>query len=157
VCGRNWDLRESSSNTLWRLARSLGLHELMAATWPGQRVAVQGEVYGEGIQANPLRMRGQHFALFTVRVGAGELARDAWPAWAREFSVPVRPDLAFPASVAQALADVDALDSAVAPGRAAEGVVWRARDVAAVGLPDGTMTRASFKVVANRYLLKHDR
>jgi RNA ligase (TIGR02306 family) len=157
VCGRNWDLVASDSSTLWRLARAHDVHELMAATWPGSRAAVQGEVYGEGVQGNPLKLRGQHLGVFTILVDGAELPRDAWPAWALELAVPVRPELAFPASVEQALADVDTLGSAVAPGRPAEGVVWRATDVATVVLPAGATARASFKVVANGYLLKHDR
>jgi RNA ligase (TIGR02306 family) len=157
VCGRNWDLVESETNTLWRVARERHLHERIAAEWPGQRAVLQGEVYGEGIQANPLRLIGQHLAVFTVRVDGEELPRDEWPQWVLEFSVPSRDELTFPGSVEQALADVDRLTSAITPGRPAEGVVWRARDAARVALPDGMEQRASFKVVGNRYLLKHDR
>lgn len=156
VCGRNWDLVESNG-TLWRLARELKLHELLTQTWPGSRAVVQGEVFGEGIQGNPLQVKGQRFALFTVRVDGRELPRADWPQWALEMSVPVRPMLLFPTSVERALSDVDGLASAVTPGRPAEGVVWRAMSAAMVTLPNGETVRASFKVVSNRYLLKHDR
>ncbi|WP_125775602.1 RNA ligase (ATP) [Antribacter gilvus] len=157
VCGRNWDLLESEDNTLWRLGRRHRLHELIEATWPDARAAVQGEVYGEAIQANPLKVHGQHFGLFTIRVDGAELARGDWPDWALELSVPLREDLRFPSSVTEALSDIDGLRSAVSPDRPAEGVVWRALGASTVQLPDGTPSRASFKVLSNRYLLKHDR
>lgn len=150
VCSRNYDLREGPG-TLWTLARRHDLIRRMHTTWPGDFVAVQGEAYGEGIQGNPLRVRGQHLALFSVLHDGRYVAPGRWPDWARELAVPVVP-LTFPDSVEQALADVEHLPSAIGDGRPAEGVVWRHDTFSEL---DGV--RLSFKVVSNRYLLKHDR
>jgi len=155
VCSRNYDLLPAEGNTLWRLARELDLHALLRKSFPGRRAAVQGEAYGAGIQGNPLKLRDQRFSAFTLRVEGGEVARGDWPEWATALSVPVRVEFAFPATVDQALADVDGMKSAVAPGRQAEGLVWRAGDRTDVRLADGQVVRASFKVISNRFLVKH--
>lgn len=157
ICSRNLDLIESETNSLWRSARRLGVLDRLAQTFPGCQAVLQGETYGEGIQGNPLKLRGQHFAAFTLRVNGRELPRDEWPEWVTAIAVPERPELTFPSTVEQALADVDGLRSVVGKDRAAEGVVWRARDTATVPLADGSVVRASFKVISNKYLLKNDR
>ncbi|MBL7487046.1 RNA ligase (ATP) [Frankia sp. AgW1.1] len=155
VCSREWDYLDVDGNPLWALARQYQVHDLIAETWPGQRAAVQGEMIGEGIRRNPLRLKGKHLRLFTVRVDRHELPRGQWPAWAVDLSVPVL-DLPFPRTVEEALAGVEGLTSALA-ARPAEGVVWRAADRELATLSDGSMSRASFKVISNRYLLKNDR
>jgi RNA ligase (TIGR02306 family) len=155
VCSRNYDLLPADGNTLWRLARELDLHALLRKSFPGRRAAVQGEAYGAGIQGNPLGLRDQRFSAFTLRVEGDEVARGDWPEWAVALSVPVRAEFTFPETVDQALADVDGMKSAIAPGRQAEGLVWRAGDRTDVRLADGQVVRASFKVISNRFLVKH--
>ena len=155
VCSRNLDLLPSDTSTQWNLARRLDLHGRLASAFAGRAAVVQGETFGEGVQGNPLRMRGHHFRAFTLRVDGSEVPRGSWPAELLELSVPVH-ELAFPSSVDEALAQADRLDSRVTPGRRAEGVVWRAADVADVVTEVGPR-RASFKVISNGYLLKHDR
>ena len=155
VCSRNLDLIETPTNTLWRLARDRNVFALLRASGLGERCAIQGEAYGEGIQKNPLKMRGHHFAAFTVLSEHGDLARSAWPEWALALSVPTH-DLVFPTSLEKALEQVDGMKSAISPDRAAEGVVWRSLDNTTIEMPDGRFERASFKVISNRYLLKHD-
>ncbi len=155
VCSRNYDLLPVEGNTLWRLAGELDLHAALRKAFPGRRAAVQGEAYGAGVQGNPLKLREQRFSVFTLRVEGEEVPRGDWPDWAVALSVPVRTEFAFPRSVEQALADVDGMKSAVSGERLAEGVVWRAGDRAEVRLADGQVVRASFKVISNRFLLKH--
>lgn len=154
VCSRNLNLVDDDRNTLWRLAHQLDIHTLIRDSDLGARVAVQGETFGEGIQGNPLRLKGQHFRAFTLRVGGHELPRDHWPAWLLELAVPTYDHLPFPGSVDEALAQVEAIRSTLAD-RPAEGVVWRHRRCPQVTLPDGRIVRASFKAISNRYLLKH--
>jgi RNA ligase (TIGR02306 family) len=154
VCSRNYDLVPAEGNTLWRLAGELDLHAALRKSFPGRRAAVQGEAYGFGVQGNPLKLREQRFSAFTVRVEGAEVPRGEWPGWAVALSVPVRTEFGFPVSVDQALGDVDGMKSAVAPDRLAEGIVWRAADRASVEV-DGQSVRASFKVISNRFLVKH--
>jgi RNA ligase (TIGR02306 family) len=157
VVTRQWDLRESDA-TVWGKVRKLKLHELIEQTWPRERVSLQGELFGNGIHGNPLQLPGVELRLFTIRVsGLTELLRRDWPQWALDLAVPEHPGLVFPDTVEGALEQVESLPSAINPKRNAEGVVWRRADCTTITIPGGPVVRASFKVVSNRYLLKHDR
>lgn len=155
VCGRNWEYADIPGNTLWKLARDNRLDESLAGTWPGEHVAIQGEAFGEGIQGNPLAIKGQRLAVFTIRVGGTELPRAQWPNWALDISVP-QLNLAYPIGLEEALAQADSLMSKINPSKKAEGIVWRSGTKSQIQGPEG-VERASFKVVSNKYLLKHDR
>lgn len=155
MCSRNLDLLPTEGNTMWGLVATHDVHARLAETFPGVRAVVQGETYGEGIQSNPLRVKGHRFAAFTLRVNGLEVPRDEWPSWLLALSVPTR-DFPMPDSLEAALAQVETLKSALVPDRAAEGLVWRATDLSMVTLPSGQVVRASFKVISNKYLLKHD-
>ncbi|MDR2113895.1 MAG: RNA ligase (ATP) [Bifidobacteriaceae bacterium] len=160
VAGHNWGIAFNPENALWQLAEQYGI-EAKLRDWAEAAglasVAVQGESYGEKIQGNPLKVRGLHWSAFNVIAEGRRLPRDQWPDFALELSVPVIADLVVPPTVAEALEQANALASLVNPAVRAEGIVWRSPSQSDVRLPDGTVETASFKVVSNRYLLKHDR
>jgi RNA ligase (TIGR02306 family) len=156
TCTRNLDLIEQPSSQLWRLGATMDVHERLRASGLGDRVALQGEAFGAGIQKNPLRIDRHRFAAFTLLADGAEVPRREWPAWIAERSVPVH-HLPFPATVDEALVQVESLRSKVSPDRPVEGVVWRAADRTTVTTADDRRLRASFKVISNRYLIKHDR
>jgi RNA ligase (TIGR02306 family) len=58
TCTRNLDLIEQPSSQLWRLGATMDVHERLRASGLGDRVALQGEAFGAGIQKNPLRIDG---------------------------------------------------------------------------------------------------
>ena len=64
VCGRNWNLKETEENSLWRVARKNKVLEALVST--GLQVALQGELIGEGIQDNNEKIVGHDFYLFNV-------------------------------------------------------------------------------------------
>jgi RNA ligase (TIGR02306 family) len=64
VCSRNWELRETAGNTLWMLARRHNLEEALSNV--GGFYAIQGEAFGEGIQGNPEKIKGQELRVFNV-------------------------------------------------------------------------------------------
>jgi RNA ligase (TIGR02306 family) len=64
VCSRNLNLKEDEANTLWKIANQLELHKLLKEL--NKNLALQGEIAGEGIQKNPLKIKGQHFFLFNI-------------------------------------------------------------------------------------------
>jgi len=67
VCGRNLELLEDDTNTLWKLARQYGIEDLLRSC--GKNIALQGEVIGPGIQsnhANPHNMKEPDFFLFDI-------------------------------------------------------------------------------------------
>ena len=60
VCSRNWELKEGE-NIYWRMARK---HDIETKIPEGY--AIQFEVYGEGIQKNPLGIKGQDIIVFNL-------------------------------------------------------------------------------------------
>ncbi len=63
VCGRNWELSETSDNSLWRMANLLQLKEKM--TKHGKNIALQGELIGAGINGNLYGMSDHKLFFFT--------------------------------------------------------------------------------------------
>ena len=74
VCGRNWELKETEGNTLWKCAREQGIIEGLKKL--GRNLAIQGEVIGEGIQGNQEKIKGQKFFIFDIYdIDAGRYMR----------------------------------------------------------------------------------
>lgn len=153
VCGRNWWLKETPDNSLWKVAREMGVLEVLASL--GKNYALQGELIGEGIQGNPEKLRGQAFYLFDI------FDIDAYRYLGFEERQEVVNALnAAAVNIAQVpvigvkkLREVgDNLDALLAyadgpslnPKTRREGLVFKARN--------GDL---SFKVISNYYLLKH--
>ena len=64
VCSRNWNLKETGGNTLWRVARRNDLLTKIRKT--NRNLALQGELIGEGIQGNAYKVTGQDFFVFDI-------------------------------------------------------------------------------------------
>jgi RNA ligase (TIGR02306 family) len=64
VCSRNWNLKETEGNTLWRVARRNDLLTKIRNT--NRNLALQGELIGEGIQGNSYKVTGQDFFVFDI-------------------------------------------------------------------------------------------
>lgn len=64
VCGRNWELKETETNTLWKCAHQQGIIDGLEKL--GRNLAIQGEVIGEGIQKNQEQIKGQKFFIFDI-------------------------------------------------------------------------------------------
>lgn len=156
VASRNWDIEETKYNSMWKLAHELDLFTIMS-DWahsvdPDVPVAFQGEIFGPGIQGNPLDMKTVQFRLFTVQIAGTDIPRSMWPDAVLNLSVPVH-DLPYPKDLEEALAQVEKLKSLINPQRDVEGVVWR--NINRPIFPNGA--RASWKAISQRYLMKHDR
>lgn len=66
ACGRNFSVREGDS-VYWRVAREYKIEEaLRLAKGMGMNIAIQGEIYGPGIQKNRLNVPKTCFAAFNV-------------------------------------------------------------------------------------------
>jgi RNA ligase (TIGR02306 family) len=151
VCSRNLDLVEQAESTQWRLARALDLEAKLRALEPGRRLALQGELVGHGIQGNPYALRDQRFYVFDVwDVDRADYLRpDARRTLCARLGlehVPVlfeRATLGADSTLASVLGLADG-ESVLRKGQAREGLVWKALEVP-----------LSWKVVSNRYLLKH--
>lgn len=68
VCGHNWEYKESTDNSIWRVARNAKVEEALRAylSLRGKNIALQGEIYGEGIQKNNEKIHGQDVAIFDI-------------------------------------------------------------------------------------------
>lgn len=64
VCSRNFELVEDDENSYWKVARELKLEQKLQSL--GKNIALQGELIGEGIQSNKLKLRGQSVRFFNV-------------------------------------------------------------------------------------------
>lgn len=147
VCGRNWE-QKLDNGTAYVEAALRFAHLLQEDEF------VQGELYGEGIQKNPLGLKGTHVALFAYgRVREGTFHPLYWPDWAREMMAPCYTNLDLPDTIAEAVAQVDGIKSLVSPERLAEGVVWHLHDN---GTLRGPLGRPNFKAISNKYILKHE-
>lgn len=147
---RNWEVAWDEGSPRDAILRPLA--DLLA---DGE--AVQGELYGPGINGNRQRATSAAFAVFAFWRGGERLPRAEWPAWAARIAVPTL-DLPFPETVAEAIAQADGLrgqasrhhGSNAAPDALDEGIVWHEQTGTAD--IDG---RPAFKAISNRYLLKH--
>lgn len=147
VCGRNWELADGPS-VYWEMSRSLKLSERMESGF-----VLQGEIYGEGVQGNPLKVRGRHLAVFGLFKDRTPVPMTEWPDWIRELATPrLAIDLASFESVNDLVTGVDGLKSSISPERLAEGVVFHSAN--GEELPELDY-RGCFKVISNKYLLKH--
>ncbi|ATE71671.1 RNA ligase (ATP) [Lysobacter capsici] len=153
ICGRNWQLSETTNNTLWRVAREDRLLEALAAL--GRNIALQGELVGEGIQGNPEKLRGHQFHLFDVfdidrseycgveeRMALVEALRAAGASLRTVPVLEVTSLQRFGGSMSAILAYAEG--PSLNPDTVREGVVFKRLD-----------GKLSFKAISNRYLLKH--
>lgn len=64
VCSRNLELLEDAENSFWKVARQLDIENKLQSL--GKNIAIQGELIGEGIQDNKLKIRGQTVKFFNA-------------------------------------------------------------------------------------------
>jgi RNA ligase (TIGR02306 family) len=64
VCSRNMELLESEENTFWKMARQLDIENKLRNY--GKNIAIQGELFGEKIQDNKLKIKGHRVLFFNA-------------------------------------------------------------------------------------------
>ncbi len=148
VCSRNWNLKETEGNTLWRVARRNDLLTKIRKT--NRNLALQGELIGQGIQGNAYKVTGQDFFVFDIydidrgdymtpferRVFCDTHGIKHVPVLAKEMVIQER--------VTGLLTMADG-QSVLNPKTAREGLVFKSN------VFDGP----SWKVISNRWLLKN--
>jgi len=151
VCSRNFNLRDTATNTLWRVANRDQI--ITAIIESGRNLAVQGELIGEGIQGNPYRLKGQSFLVFDIYdIDAGHYLRPAErQLFCSDYELQHVPVIAHTsrlldtlgiASLASVLKFAEGHSVLHAPAER-EGVVFKCTD-----------RPLSFKAISNRFLLK---
>ena len=153
VASRNWELKTDNPNIVQLRVAEGWLVEFMRDHC---LTAVQGEIFGEGIQSNRLKVKGQHLRLFdgwqkssTGKVSnrIAVLSSMAMSATLPDLLVPfhVREhELVLPVSREVALEQVTGLRSLINPDVQAEGLVWHK-----------ISSGRTFKAINPEYLVKH--
>jgi hypothetical protein len=148
VCSRNLELLETEGNTFWKVARELDLENKLSKL--KINLSIQGELIGEGIQGNPYKIKGQTVRFFNIfdideqeYYGLSNFSQtldvlelESVPVIDREFLLPE--------SIDELLAYSDK-KSELNTSFDREGVVIRSLD-----------RKISFKVISNKFLLKHE-
>lgn len=66
VCSRNIDLKKDANDKYWRAVLSYDLENKFKRYFPGENIALQGELIGEGIQGNKYHLKGHEIYFFNV-------------------------------------------------------------------------------------------
>lgn len=159
VTSRNLDLKENETNTFWKVAREIKLEEKMRKYMKEhnlEALTLQGELLGEGIQKNKYRIKGQKVLWFRafdpikyqfypfisfVLMVADEMGLDIVPIIDRNFKIPEKYE--------DLIAYADGQSKLCETAR--EGVVFVAKNPSY-----SDSGRLSFKVISNKFLLKHE-
>lgn len=149
ACSRNWELKESDSNSLWKLAYELELEERLMSLQ--RNIAVQGELMGPSVQGNREKLNKLDFFVYDMydidsRCYLGSIERQALVVDLGLNHVPV---IATGLQIEQGkIMTVDEfLEMAELPSinhPIAEGLVFKST----------TDPSVSFKAISNRFLLK---
>lgn len=149
VCGRNWELKETKENTLWKLARQYKIIEQLEKEQLS--LAIQGELIGENIQGNHDKIKGQDFKVYNVF----NIETQKWLTPMERNNIIEKLNLSHVPILRtnvkifeeQNMKDLlkHASGSSLNPNVMREGLVYKSND----GI-------ISFKVISNEYLLKHE-
>lgn len=152
VCSRNWELQETEGNSIWKLVNQYDLKNTLPEGW-----ALQGEIIGEGIQDNPLKIKGQEifvFNLFDISAqkfqSLEKLEADVFALGMKTVPM-INKALTLTGSVEEILALADG-ESLLYSGAKREGIVIRPVQELTVEIK-GKPERFSFKAISNEYLL----
>lgn len=64
VCSRNLELIEDTENSFWKAARQMDIENKLRSL--NRNISIQGELIGEGIQGNKLKIKGQTVRFFNA-------------------------------------------------------------------------------------------
>ena len=161
VCSRNVDLapdfeHKYNGDAYWRYAIEHDLEDVLKTL--GNSIALQGELFGEGIQGNKYKLKGLHFRVFNF----WDMTNHTYLEWqtmldtvesfglGKDFLVPDLGQMVLNHTVDDLLDLADG-HSVLNESSLREGLVFRS-------LPesiDVKLGRLSFKAVSNKFLLKH--
>ena len=137
VASRNYET--AVTGIYEKIAKDYNLYELLQ---PND--VLKGEIVGEGIQGNKLKISGKKLLIFDWE------SENDFPKELERYLVPTY-ELSFPHTVEEAVQQVNGLRSLVNPNVQAEGVVWW--DKNGNEYKELEM-RSNFKAINNKFLLK---
>ncbi len=148
VCSRNLDLEESEGNSFWKVARKLDLERKLQEC--GFSFAIQGELYGVGIQGNKENINDQRFAVFDIfNIDFGRY----YNAYERQIMCERLELEHAPIIGIHKLSEFETLDDLL---KFAEGPSLFAKTREGVVFKSTLDPSISFKVISNSWLLRND-
>lgn len=158
VCSRNIEFYEDDENTFWKVARQLDLPRKMASL--NRNIALQGELVGENIQSNKLKLRGQTVYFFNAfDIDKYEyLPFDECIKIIKQLglnTVPIIADDYILENDIEKLVETATIRSQIHPKSWAEGIVFRLKKHGK-DQPFNENGRISFKVINPKFLLKYN-
>ena len=149
VCSRNMELEENEDNLYWKTARQFNIEEKLRRV--GCNIAIQGELVGEGIQGNKLKLKGQHVFAFSVFL-IDEYRYAMFHEWMKMMedldisSVPVINDNYRLENNIDDILSMSEIFSPINSSVMSEGIVIRLKE---------SKELVSFKAISNEFLLKY--
>ncbi len=147
VCSRNLSLKQDANNSFWGAAIKYDIEAKIRST--GRNLAIQGEIFGEGIQGNIYKIKGIEFACFDiVDIGTRQYLPPAERVQlCKDLDIPHVPILSEQMSLSdmtmqQLIASADGA-SVIGCKPKREGIVFKSMDGS-----------ESFKCISNEYLVK---
>jgi len=164
VSSRNLELKETEDNTFWKVARALDVEEKMRKYMTDHglnALTLQGELLGEGIQKNKYHLKGHTVRFFRVFDPTAysffpyHQAIKAIAEMGLDFVPVIETDMTLPDTVEEIIRYADGRSALYETAR--EGVVFVADQLidksADLSRYQG---RLSFKVISNKFILKHE-
>ena len=161
VCSRNLELLEDAENSLWKIARELEIESKLSSV--GYNIALQGELVGEGIQSNKLKLSGQTIRIFNAfDIDKFEyLQYDSFIALTNKLELLTVPVITTNYELENDIGKIikmATVKSVICPDVWAEGIVIRPlNERIDFTLQEGNLVngRISFKVINPEFLLKY--
>ena len=149
VCSRNLELEENEDNLYWKTARQFNIEEKLRSI--GCNIAIQGELVGEGIQGNKLKLKGQHVFVFSVFL-IDEYRYAMFHEWMKmmeELDIRTVPVINDNYRLENNIDDILSMSEIFSPMNGSvmsEGIVIRLKE---------SRELVSFKAISNEFLLKY--
>jgi RNA ligase (TIGR02306 family) len=161
VCSRNMELLEDDTNSFWKVARQMDLENKLIRL--DGNYALQGELIGEGIQGNKLRIKGQTVRFFNVfDIDRFEyLSLDRFIKICRQLELPMVPILTADYQLdddIESIVQMSMIRSALRPDTWAEGIVIRPlteKIDLLLSNENFNNGRVTFKAINPEFLLKY--
>jgi hypothetical protein len=149
VCSRNILLSRPDSSSYWKVAAKLGIEKVLRSIIGGyDRVVLQGEIIGPGIQKNKYKLTDYDFYAFNLIYPDRKFNSQEMRSYLSEFGIKTVPIIHTCVPLRETIADMvedSKGTSTLLSSQKREGLVWR-----------NFIRNISFKVINPDFLLAND-
>lgn len=161
VCSRNLELFEDNENSFWKIAKQMDIENKLRSL--GKNISIQGELVGEGVQGNKLKLKGQTVKFFNAfDIDKFEyLSFTEFNDLLASISLPIVPIVSLNYSLSNKIDEIicmATIKSLITPDVWAEGIVIRPyKEKIDLLLSNENFNngRVSFKAINPEFLLKY--